>query len=194
MPRANLTTAVIQSAAADIADGDGYDAITISTIARRFGVQPASLYSHVRDLAAVKEGVQELALGELADRVAVAIAGRATTDALHGFADAHRRYATDRPGCWTAVQRPATETTVKSDAAARLSAQLLAVVSGYRLPASELVHAARFVAASVNGYLALNRVGAFDHRTPNPDTSWTRTIAAVDTALSAWPTEETENP
>ncbi len=194
MPRANLTTAVILAAAADIADDAGYDVITISTIARRFGVQPASLYSHVRDVAAVKDGLHELALGELADRVAVAIAGRATTDALRGFADAHRRYAADRPGCWTSVQRPASESTVNSDAAARLSAQLLAVVSGYDLPTSEHVHAARFVGATVNGYLTLNRVGAFDHRTPNPDAYWTRTISAIDTALSAWPTEETENP
>ena len=192
MPRANLNRSVVLSAAADLADQDGFDAITISTLARRFGVRPASLYSHVRDLASVREGVHELALGELADRVAVAVAGRAAFDALSGFAEVHRRYATERPGCWTAVQRPATATIARSDGARRLSTLLLAVIGGYNLPEGEHVHAARFVGATINGYLTLNRTGAYDHRTQPADVSWNRAVFALDSALRAWPTEEAE--
>lgn len=189
MPRANLSRSLVLAAAADLADRNGFDAINISELARHFGVKPASLYSHVRDRAAVAEGVHQLALGELSERIAAAIGGRAASDALKGFADAHRGYAAERPGCWTALQRPATAETAHSQAAQRMSAQLVAVIRGYGLPASEIVHAARFVGATINGYLTLERIGAFDHRSPESEISWARAISAVDIALRAWPNE-----
>ena len=56
MPRANLTPDLVVAAAADLADRDGYDQVTISAVARDLGVRPASLYGHVRDLAALLSG------------------------------------------------------------------------------------------------------------------------------------------
>lgn len=189
MPRANLTRPVVLSAAAELADRDGFDAISISELARHFGVKPASLYSHVRDRGAVIEGVHEIALDELADRVAAAIGGRSATDALIGFGEAHRRYAEQRPGCWTALQRPASPSTMASAAAQRMGAQLVAVIRGYELPEPEIVHAARLVGATINGFLTLERVGSFGNRDEDTEASWARALSALDVALSAWPTQ-----
>ncbi|WP_213817045.1 TetR/AcrR family transcriptional regulator, partial [Glaciihabitans sp. dw_435] len=66
MSRHNLTRAFVLATAADLADRDGYNAVTVSALARELGVQPASLYSHIRDRSAVLDGIHELALGELA--------------------------------------------------------------------------------------------------------------------------------
>lgn len=189
MPRANLSSAAIVSAAADLADRDGFDAINISELARHFGVKPASLYSHVRDRAAVTDGVHQLALGELSDRISAAIGGLAELDALIAYAQTHRLYATERPGCWTALQRPASAETALSPQARSTASQLIAVLHGYALPDVEIVHAARFVAATINGYLTLERAGAFDHRSPQAEASWARAIHALDIALRSWPVE-----
>ncbi|NGM11554.1 TetR family transcriptional regulator [Verrucosispora sp. CWR15] len=190
MARANLTRAVVTTAAAELADREGFEAITLSALARHFGVQTASLYSHVRDRSALLDSVHELALGELADRIAVAIGGRARRDALTALADAHRDYARQCPGRWAALQRPAAASTVRSDAAGRLVALTLAMLRGYRLPETELVHATRLLGATINGFLALEVNGSFGHREPSSDVSWQRALSALDTAFRSWPTEE----
>ncbi|GAA0588828.1 TetR/AcrR family transcriptional regulator [Paractinoplanes ferrugineus] len=189
MARANLTPAAVIAAAAELADREGFDAVSVSALARRFGVQTASLYSHVRDRSAVLDGVHVLALGELADRIAVAIGGRSGRDALVALAAAHRAYARECPGRWAALQRPAAASTVRSAAAARVVALNLAMLRGYRLPETELVHATRLLGATVNGFLALEANGSFGHRDPATDDSWHRAIDALDVAFRHWPAE-----
>lgn len=188
MSRPPLTPSAVITAAADLADRDGFDDITLSALARHLGVRTASLYSHVRDRAAVLDGVHELALDELAGRIGAAVAGRAGRDALAGLAEAHRDYARDAPGRWTALQRPAAPSTVGSDAAARLAGLTLAVLRGYPVPEDELVHATRLLGATINGFLALERAGSFGHRAPDPEVSWQRALTALDGILRTWPT------
>jgi AcrR family transcriptional regulator len=189
MARANLTSTAVIAAAADLADRDGFDTLTLSALARGFGVQTASLYSHVRDRSALIERIHQLALGELADRIALAIGGRSGRDALAALADAHRDYARRFPGRWTALQRPATEATVRSEPAVRVASLTLAMLRGYPLPESELVHATRLLAAAVNGFLALEANGSIAHREPAVETSWQRALDVLDSAFRSWPTE-----
>ncbi|GAA2615427.1 TetR/AcrR family transcriptional regulator [Paractinoplanes durhamensis] len=186
MARANLSSVVVIEAAADLADREGFAAVTLSALARHFGVRTASLYTHVRDLSALLDSVHELALGELADRIAVAVAGRSGREALVALADAQRDYARQRPGRWAALQRPAATAPAS---AARLVALTWAVLRDYRLPDAELVHATRLLGATVNGFLSLEASGNFGHRGPTTDVSWRRAIDALDTALRTWPTE-----
>lgn len=192
MTRNQLTAGRIVTAAADIADRDGFDTVTVASVARDLGVQPASLYGHVKDRATVLAGIHELALAELADRIAAAVAGRAGRDALVGLAQAHREYAAERPGRWHALQLPAEPRVAQSEAAARLAALNLAVLRGYRLPEAELVHATRLIGATINGFITLERAGSFDHRTPGTDASWQRSLTALDAILSHWPEPGTE--
>jgi len=189
MPRAHLTTSSVIADAAALADADGLGAVTVSAVARRLGVKPASLYEHVAGLVPLLDGVQVMALGELGDRVGAAVAGLSGRDALRGLADAHRAYALERPGAWAALQRPAAEAVAGSPEAARVAELLLAVVRGYPVPAPALVHAARFVGATVNGFLALTRADAFSHRSDSEHESWAAAVDALDRALRSWPEE-----
>lgn len=185
--RPPLSTAVVVACAADLADEAGFDAVALSAVARRLGVQAPSLYSHVRDLNAVRDGVTALALGELADRVGEAIAGRAGRLALEGYAAAHRAYARESPGRWQSLQRRAGEAVVRSDAATKVAAQAGAVLRGYPVPPAEHVHAVRLLGSTINGFLALERSGNFDHSAPAPEVSWDKTVVALDALLRAWP-------
>ncbi len=74
MARAGLTADRVVSAAADLADEVGFENVSLSALARRFGVKDASLYSHVRNLQDLRTRVAFLAGGELIDRIAVAVA------------------------------------------------------------------------------------------------------------------------
>lgn len=188
--RSSLTPSAVIAEAATLADESGFETVTLSAVARRLGVQAPSLYTHVRDLEALRDGITTLALGELADRTAKAIAGRSGQAALRGYATAHREYAHRFPGRWQSLQRRAGETAVHSTAARRVSTQAAAVLRGYPVPESEQVHAVRVLGSTINGFLALERTGNFDHSAPPPATSWDRTIVALDSLLRAWAAQE----
>lgn len=104
MVRVGLTTERLTRAGAELADEVGFDQVTVSALARRFDVKVASLYSHVRNSHDLKTRIALLALEELADRVAAAVAGRAGKDALAAFADAYRDYARAHPGRYDAAR------------------------------------------------------------------------------------------
>jgi AcrR family transcriptional regulator len=101
MKRAGLTEARLVAAAAELADESGLAAVTISALARRFAVRPASIYSHVAGLDALLDQTAALALRELADALAEVLPGKSGRAAVFAFADTHRNYARahpDRPG------------------------------------------------------------------------------------------------
>ncbi|MFG6475241.1 WHG domain-containing protein [Microbacterium sp. P06] len=189
MPRAKLSPSSVVADAAALADLEGLDAVTVSAVARRLGVQPASLYEHVRGVDALFDGVQVLALGELGALIGAGVAGRSGVDALRGLAEAHRGYALARPGAWAALQRTAGEAVATSAEAARVADLMLAAVRGYPVPARDLIHAVRFVGATINGFLALTRADAFGHRADSVEDSWAAAVDALDRALNTWPPE-----
>lgn len=187
MSRAPLTPASVVAEAAALADERGLEAVTLSAVARRLGVRTPSLYSHVRDHAALLDGIGTLALADLAARVAEAVAGRSGRPALEGLADAHRTLAREAPGRWQSLQRRAGPAVVASDAARTVVALTDAVLRGYDVPPGERVHATRLLGSTINGYLALERIGSFDHSEPAPEVSWGRVIDALDALLRGWP-------
>lgn len=190
MKRPALTPGSVVTEAAMLADESGLDAVTLSAVARRLGVRTPSLYSHVRDHAALLDGISTVALGELAARIAEAVAGRSGRPALEGLAEAHRSFARQSPGRWQALQRRAGPAVVESDAARAIVALTDAVLRGYDIPQGERVHVIRLLGSTVNGFLALERIGSFDHSAPAPDVSWRRTIDALDALLRAWPADD----
>lgn len=77
MVRAGLTPERLTRAGAELADEVGFDQVTVSALARRFDVKVASLYSHLKNSHDLRTRIALLALEELADRGAAALAGRA---------------------------------------------------------------------------------------------------------------------
>ncbi len=97
MARAGLTTASLVRAGAELADEAGFDQVTVSALARRFDVKVASLYWHLESSHHLKTKIALLALEELADQAAAALAGRAGKDALSALANVYRDYAREHP-------------------------------------------------------------------------------------------------
>lgn len=184
--RVGLTREQLTTTAADLADAEGFDAVTVSALARRVGVQPASLYSHVRSTDELRGRVGVLALAELADRLALALAGRSGRDALAALVTTMRDQAREHPGRWAATQ-VRLHLPEAVDVGRRVSALTRAVLHGYGLPDDELNHAVRFVGSTVDGFVHLEATGGFDHSSPDAAASWERATDALDVALRHWP-------
>ncbi|MEV8096900.1 WHG domain-containing protein [Kitasatospora sp. NPDC085879] len=187
MARAGLTAAKLSEAAAEMADEVGLDRVTVSALARRFGVKDASLYSHIRNLRDLQVRIALLCGEEMTGRIAVAVAGRAGKDALVAFADAYRQYALDHPGRYAATQLQLAPEEMADSVALRRSIELTyGMLRAYGLTDPDLTDAARLLRAAFHGYVHLELGGGFGHPRAVQD-SWDRSLDALHVLLENWP-------
>jgi hypothetical protein len=149
-------------------------------------VRVASLYSHVDGADDLRERIALLALDELADLVAEALAGRGGTDALVAFAGAYRDYAREHPGRYAAMQARLSPEAAASGPGGRHADLARAVLRGYGLREADETHAVRLIGSVVRGFTVLELSGGFDHSTPPPDDTWPRILDGVDAVLRSW--------
>ncbi|MFM9611859.1 TetR/AcrR family transcriptional regulator [Streptomyces niveiscabiei] len=190
MARAGLTPDRLILAGADLADEAGFENVTLSALARRFDVRVASLYAHVKNSQDLKTGIALLALEELADRAADALAGRSGKDALVAFANVYRDYARAHPGRYTAARFRLDPETAAASAGVRHSRMTRAILRGYALTEPDETHAVRLIGSVVHGYVSLEEAGGFAHSSPDGQTSWLRILDGLDALLRNWPSGE----
>jgi AcrR family transcriptional regulator len=186
MARAGLTPDRVVRAGAELADEVGFAHVTASAVARRFGVQVASLYSHVRGTEDLRTRIALLALEELADRGDAALAGRAGRDALVALGDVYRDYAREHPGRYDAARHRLAPEVAAASAGPRHAHLSRAVLRGYDLGEPDQTHAVRLLGSVFHGFTSLEAAGGFDHSAPDAQESWTRILYALDTTLRSW--------
>ncbi|MGX6600981.1 TetR/AcrR family transcriptional regulator [Micromonosporaceae bacterium Da 78-11] len=186
--RAGLTAERLAQAGLVMADEAGFDQVTVSALARQFDVKVASLYSHVRSSQDLRTRIALLALAELADRAAEALAGRAGKDALIALADVYRDYAREHPGRYAAAHLPLDPQAAATGAGPRHAQMIRALLRGYALTEPDQTHAVRLLGSVFHGYVSLELEGGFSHSAPDSQESWTRVLDGLDTLLRTWST------
>jgi AcrR family transcriptional regulator len=185
MPRAGLSTAAVVAAAAEIADAEGLEAVTLARIAASAGVRTPSLYNHVGSLEDVRRRIALLAVGEVGDVLRDAAVGRSGDDALTAMAHAYRAYALRHPGRYAATQRaPAPDDAEMLAVAGRAVDVILAILRGYGLEGDDAIHAARAVRSALHGFVSLETAGGFGIPVAL-DESFDRMVAALARGLAA---------
>jgi AcrR family transcriptional regulator len=187
MARAGLTAERLTRAGAELADEVGFDQVTVSALARRFDVKVASLYSHLRSSQDLRTRIALLALEEMADRAADALAGRAGKDALTAFAGVYRDYAREHPGRYAAARLRLDPDTAAASAGVRHARMARAVLRGYELTGTDQTHAVRLLGSVFHGYVSLELGRGFSHSAPDTEETWARVLDALDALLRNWP-------
>lgn len=183
MARAGLTRSRLVAAGAELADEVGFAHVTLAALARRFGVRTPSLYSHLTSTDDLKARIALLALEELADRADRALAGRAGRDALEHLGCVYRDYARAHPGRYDASRHTLDPSSDLVRVGVRHAELSRAVLRGYDLPEPEQTHAVRLMGSVFHGFTALELAGGFRHSSPDADSSWAWSLAALDTML-----------
>ena len=141
-------------AAADLADREGWPAVTLSAVAKDVDRHVSSLYAHVDGLAGLHAAVALLAFEELSEEVWRAALGRTRGDALHAVAAVYHDFALAHPGRTAAVQ--AQRHTDDADLAAaglRLAEPVRAALRSFGLEDAQVLVAHRLFSATVFGLL-----------------------------------------
>ncbi|MCP9211350.1 TetR/AcrR family transcriptional regulator [Streptomyces cucumeris] len=187
MAYAGLNAERLTRAGAELADEVGFDQVTVSELARRFDVKVASLYSHVKNSQDLRTRIALLALEELADRAAEALAGRSAKDALAALANVYRDYAREHPGRYAAAQLRLDPEAAAASAGVRHARMTRAILRGYDLTEPDQTHAVRLLGSVFHGYVSLEMGGGFSHSAPDTQETWSRILDALDALLRNWP-------
>lgn len=158
MGRAGLDADVVTAAAAVIADDEGLDAVTLSSVAARLGVKPPSLYAHVAGLPDLRRRLARRAADGLSEALSDAVAGRAAGDALREAGHTYRQWALSHPGQHAALQLVQLD---DDPAAGRVVELLVSVMRGYALEGDAAIHAVRAMRAAFHGFVTLEAAGGF---------------------------------
>lgn len=154
--RHSLTPDRVVEKAAEIADREGIDRMTLTRVAEELGVSQPALYKHVRDASdllrlVALDGRRRL-LAELRD----AAVGRSADCAVEAVADAWRAFVRDHPGMYAATDRHPLAGFADLEAAVTDIVDLLVrVVASYGLGGADLDHAAWSVRSALHGFVSL---------------------------------------
>jgi AcrR family transcriptional regulator len=201
MGRPGLNRTAVIAAAADLADELGFDAVTISVLARHLGIKSPTLYSHVTGATDLRTAVTAYVLDELADATSAAISAGEGRDLLVPFADTIRDFARRSPGRYDATTRKRVPATREAGpvppsaddaiAAGRRNADLaLTVVRSYGIAETNQTYAVRLMSSLIHGYITLELAGSFAHSEPPSETSWPEILEDLDRTLTRIATEQ----
>jgi AcrR family transcriptional regulator len=184
MPRVGLDADAVVGAAAELADAEGLDQLTLARLADRLRVRAPSLYVHVDGLPDLRRRLAARGARELGAALASAAAGLAGEDALRAVAITYRSYARQHPGTYAALQLPVDQDPQQSDAARMVVEIVAAVLRGYGLEGDEAIHGVRVVRAALHGFVSLETGGGFSLPL-DLDESFDRLIAVLHQGLAA---------
>ena len=141
------------AAAADIADAEGLDKLTLTRVADTLGVRQPALYRHVEGYDDLLRSLSLRGREILAQRLADAAVGLSGDDAVAAVGHAWRKMVRDHPGIYAATDRyPCAGDTELEGAVERVLGVLGQVLRGYDLTEEDRVHAARTLRSAFHGF------------------------------------------
>jgi AcrR family transcriptional regulator len=162
MARQGLDPERVVAAAAEIADAEGLEAVTLARVAAALDVRSPSLYNHVAGLDGLRRGIALRGLAELAAALREAAVGRSGSDALVAAARAYRAYALEHPGRYAAgLRAPDPDDAEHVAAASAVVDVMAALLRGWELDDVQTVHALRAWRSAVHGFVSLEIADGF---------------------------------
>jgi AcrR family transcriptional regulator len=165
MPRVGLNTARVVQEAAEIADTEGLDSLTLARLASHLGIRVPSLYKHIDGLPDLRRRLAVIALTGMADEIRAATVGLAGKDALSATCRSYRDFAKRYPGRYASLQRAADHSDPAEAELNQLGDDLtglaLKVLRSYHLAGEDSIHAARIMRSAIHGFVSLEQLGGF---------------------------------
>lgn len=103
--KAGLDTETVVKAAADLVNVEGLEALTLTRLADRLGVQTPSLYNHVNGLPGLRSELALMNARLLGASLGDAAIGKSGPQAIREVAQAYRAYIKENPGLYMAGLR-----------------------------------------------------------------------------------------
>lgn len=163
MPRMKLDVQMIIQAAADIADKEGLNEVTLASLSKKLGIRSPSLYNHVDGLNGVRHKLALYGMNQLNEALTYAAIGRSQDEAIYEIAQAYIRFAREHPGLYDALVRMPDWNHEETNKVARVPVDLLVrVLQAYGLVGDAAIHTVRGLHSLLHGFASLEQTGNFN--------------------------------
>lgn len=160
--RAGLDYDKVIEAAAQLADSDGLDKLSMASLATKLGVQSPTLYYYVAGLSGLHRALTLFGLKKLTHDLGYAVMGKASDEAVLALAQAMRTFGKEHPGLYAAVQTAPDPTDSEWLEAGRTVVDIMSrAFSAYKLSPEDTQHAIRMLRIIIDGCISLEKVGGF---------------------------------
>lgn len=164
MARRTLDTDQVVDAAADIANREGVEALTLTRVADELGVRQPALYRHVDGYDALIRSLGLRGRELLADRLTDAAVGVSGDDAVRAVGRAWREVVAEHPGLYAATDRwPCAGDPELEEAVERIVAVIAQSLAAFDLDDTARVHAARSLRSAFHGFAHLESGDGHPH-------------------------------
>ncbi|MDF2473472.1 MAG: transcriptional regulator [Anaerocolumna sp.] len=161
-PRINLDKEAILRVAAEIADRDGLDAVTIATLAKKLNIKSPSLYNHINGMSDLRKQLAIYGIEELYNALINATIGIAGEEAIHSFANAYVTFARNHHGLYDAVTQISMQSDEQLQVAGSKTVELVSRVLGtYKLNKEDEIHTVRGLRSMLHGFASIEKNGGF---------------------------------
>ncbi|HWR29403.1 MAG TPA: TetR-like C-terminal domain-containing protein [Negativicutes bacterium] len=158
--RIKLTRSNIVTTAAEIADLEGLDNVTLAAVSARLGVCKPSLYNHINGLPELRAQLAIWGTNQLKEKISEAAIGKAKQDAIFAIATTYRAFAHQRPGLYRAIlSSPDRDNLELKSAIQGMMAVIKTVMESYHL--ADSTHAVRCLRSLMHGFVSLEAAGWF---------------------------------
>ncbi|MCL2542031.1 MAG: WHG domain-containing protein [Nocardioidaceae bacterium] len=165
--RARLDQEAVLQAAESLVDRDGYDALTMTSLAAELETRVSSLYNHVENLEDLRAHLQVRAMRLLGEHVRSAAMGHAGADGLRAISHELRAFARRFPQRYAALTRPPIDRDEFFAAAVTAIEALSVMVRSAGLPEERHLPTGMAVFAALHGFVSLEAAGYFGD--PGPE-------------------------
>lgn len=162
-PRIGLDQHTIIQKAAELADENGLEAVTLASLSQKLGIRSPSLYNHVDGLSGLREKLALHGLKNLHEKLLRAAAGRSGDEAVLAIGLAYIQFAREHPGLYEATL-PAQQT--EDPELRKVSEDLIELIiqvmaHAYNRKQEDTIHLVRGFRSMMHGFAALERSGGF---------------------------------
>lgn len=159
--RARLDHETVLQAAEDLVDRGGYDALSMTLLARELDTRVSSLYNHVANLRDLQAEIQVRAMTMLGRQVSRAAMGHAGADGLRVLSRALRNFAGRYPQRYSALTRPPIDREGFLGAAGEVIEALGVMVGSTGLPEEQILPTGMAVFSALHGFVSLEASGYY---------------------------------
>lgn len=162
MPRIGLDLPSLLQAAAEIADAEGIDGLSLAALSKKLNIRTPSLYNHVDGLPGLRVKLSVYGLEQLYEKLAFASVGRSGDDAVLALGQAYLAFARARPGLYELTLRaPDPHAPEVAQAGQKIVDLLVRTLSGFGLADDDALHVIRGLRSVLHGFASLEQKGGF---------------------------------
>ncbi|KWU68475.1 TetR/AcrR family transcriptional regulator [Priestia megaterium] len=162
-PRQGLDFKKVIQTGENLANREGFYAVTIASLAKELNVRPPSLYNHIKGLEELRKELALSGLQQLYHLLKSAVEHASREDAVYRLSQAYVSFVRKSPGIYeaTATVAPRIQDEEVQKASDNIVFLVLEVLKPYQLPENEALHAVRSLRSILHGFSSLEQKGGF---------------------------------